>query len=135
MPRRSRKMRGGLFGIGEGTTGTNWWDSLTGKKSTGTTASMGFSMMGTDAQPSTGLGTQSSTGYGFGGKKYRKHHMKGGYTSNRAGGLATYAAPISDVKNAQPHSWVGGPEYKGGRTRKHRGRKHRHIKSCKHRKH
>jgi len=143
MSKRSRKMRGGLFGFGTsdntGTTattstgtnwwgssysnssGTSWWDKLTGKKQQ--------SSYGTPS-----YGTQTNTGYGYGGRKHKKH-MKGGFTSNRAGGLATYAAPISGVKNAQPQNWVGGPEYKGGRTRKCRGGKHRHSKSCKHRKH
>ena len=144
MPRRSRRMRGGLFGFGESTTGTNssytsssgtsWWDKLTGKKPTPSYSPMQSTGTGYNGQSSTGYGTGSSMGYSYGGRKHKKH-MKGGFTYNRAGGLATYAAPISGVKNAQPHTWVGGPEYKGGRTRKHRGGKHRHSKSCKQRKH
>jgi hypothetical protein len=139
MPRRSRKMRGGLFGFGESnttdttSTGTSWWDKITGKKPTTSYSPMQSTGSYGMGQSSTGYGAQP--GMGYGGKKYRKHYMKGGFTSNRAGGLATYAAPISGVKNAQPQAWVGGPEYKGGRTRKYRGGKHRHSKSCKHYKH
>ena len=135
MPRRSRRLKGGLFGFGESATGTSssgtsWWDTLTGKKPSSNTYNMGY---GTVPSSSMGYAGPSSS-MGYGGRKYKKH-MKGGYHSNRAGGLATYAAPMSGVKNAQPHNWVGGPEYKGGRTRKHRGGKHRHSKSCKQRKH
>ena len=134
MPRRSRKMRGGLFGFGENnntginSTGTSWWDKLTGKKPT--TTYMPMQSTGTMSNNYT-----SQPGMGYGGKKYKKHYMKGGYSA--PGGLAAYAAPISGVPNAQPQAWVGGPEYKGGkRTRKYRyGGKHRHTKSCKHRKH
>jgi hypothetical protein len=60
--------------------------------------------------------------------------------------LAYYASPIYGIKNAQPHNWLGGNQYKGGRTRKHKCRKtckhkhrkshkHRHTKHCRHRKH
>ena len=135
MPRRSRRMKGGLFGFGESATGTSssgtsWWDTLTGKKPSSNTYNMGYGTV-----PSSSMGYPGpSSSMEYGGRKYKKH-MKGGYHSNRAGGLATYAAPMSGVKNAQPHNWVGGPEYKGGRTRKHRGGKHRHSKSCKQRKH
>jgi hypothetical protein len=57
--------------------------------------------------------------------------MRGGFSDNTpTTGLAAHASPISGVKTAQPHNLVG------GRTRKHRrGGKHRHSKSCKHRKH
>jgi hypothetical protein len=124
MPRRSRKMRGGLFGFGESnatgtsSTGTSWWDKLTGKKPTPSYYPV----------QSTGNYAMGQSSMGYGGKKHKNHHMKGGFASNRAGGLATYAAPISGVKNAQPQAWVG------GRTRKYRGGKHRHSKSCNHRK-
>ena len=53
--------------------------------------------------------------------------MRGGYSDNIAiNGLAASAAPISDIKSSQPLNIVG-----GRRTRKHR--RHRHGKSCKHR--
>jgi hypothetical protein len=128
MPRRSRRMKGGLFGFGESNgTVSSFWDKITGKKPAPSYAPM-LNEPIAPAAPQPGMG--------YGGRRHKKYHMKGGYTYNAPGGLATYAAPISGVKNAQPHNWVGGPEYKGGRTRKYRrGGKHRHSKSCKHRKH
>jgi hypothetical protein len=68
----------------------------------------------------------SSTGYMGGRKRSRK--MRGGYSDNIAlTGLAASASPISDIKSAQPLTTVG-----GRRTKRHR--RHRHGKSCKHRK-
>ena len=59
-----------------------------------------------------------------GGKK-----MRGGYSDNIAlTGLAARAAPISDIKSAQPLNIVG-----GRRTKRRYGGKHGHSKSCKHR--
>ena len=50
----------------------------------------------------------------------------------RGGTLASYAAPISGIKSAHPHQWLG----KGGRrTKKRHGGKHRHTKSCRHKRH
>jgi hypothetical protein len=62
-----------------------------------------------------------------GGRK-RSRKMRGGYSDNIAlTGLAASASPISDIKSAQPLTTVG-----GRRTKRHR--RHRHGKSCKHRK-
>ena len=73
----------------------------------------------------------SSTGY-FGGRmsrRKRSRKMRGGYSDNIAlTGLAARAAPISDIKSAQPLTTVG-----GRRTKRHRCRTH--GKSCKHRRH
>ena len=50
-----------------------------------------------------------------------------GYTPNTpTTGLAFYASPISDIKTAQPHNWVG------GKTKRHRKHK-KHSKSHKRR--
>ena len=52
--------------------------------------------------------------------------MRGGFKDNTpTTGLASHAAPFSGP-TAQPHNWIG------GRTRR-RHRKHRHTKSCRHR--
>ena len=60
----------------------------------------------------------------MGGRK-RSRKMRGGYGDNiPLTGLASSAAPISDIKNAQPLNIVG-----GRRTKRHR--RHRHSKSCK----
>jgi len=49
----------------------------------------------------------------------------GGYTPNTpTTGLAFYASPISDIRTAQPHNWVG------GKTKRHRKHK-KHSKSHK----
>jgi hypothetical protein len=62
-----------------------------------------------------------------GGRK-RSKKMRGGYGDNISlTNLASRAAPISDIKSAQPLTTVG-----GRRTKRHR--RHRHGKSCKHRK-
>jgi hypothetical protein len=58
----------------------------------------------------------------------RSRKMRGGYSENIAiNGLAASASPISDIKSAQPLTTVGGRRTK-------RQRRHRHGKSCKHRK-
>ena len=58
----------------------------------------------------------------------RSRSMRGGYSDNEAlTGLAASAAPISDIKSAQPQTIVG-----GRRTKRHR-RYHKHGKSCKRR--
>jgi hypothetical protein len=125
MPRRSRRMRGGFLDS-VGNTLSGWWSSAK-QKVTGDTPTTNYTP---PVQPiGTSSGTSSGTGMGYGGKKYKK----GGYASTRLNGVASYAASVSDIKNAQPHNWVGGPEYKGGRTK--RRHKHRHHKSHKHRKH
>jgi hypothetical protein len=55
--------------------------------------------------------------------------MRGGFKDNTpVTGLASTASPISDIKTAQPKTWVGGKTKK----RRHHGGKHRHSKSCKH---
>lgn len=73
----------------------------------------------------------SSSGY-MGGRmsrRKRSRKMRGGYSDNIAlTGLAARAAPISDIKSAQPLTTVG-----GRRTKRHRCRTH--GKSCKHRRH
>ena len=65
-----------------------------------------------------------------GGKKRKSKKMRGGYASNTPlTGLAASASPISGIKTAQPHNWVG------GRTKRRRTKCHRcNSKSCRHRK-
>jgi hypothetical protein len=74
----------------------------------------------------------SSSGY-MGGRmrgRKRSRKMRGGYSDNISiNGLAASAAPISDIKSAQPLTTVG-----GRRTKRRHGGKHRHNKSCKTRK-
>ena len=128
MPRRHRHrtMKGGF------------WDSITSawektkkaatgaySSATGSTGSSSYMPPTTTPPPPT----TSSSGYMGGRKRSRK--MRGGYSDNIAiTGLAANAAPISDIKSAQPLTTVG-----GRRTKRRRGGKHRHGKSCKHYRH
>ena len=94
---------------------TGAYDSVTG--STGATGSTGT--------------YDSSTSYvsPTGGRRKKSRKMRGGFSDNTpTTGLAAHASPISDIKSAQAHNWVGGKT----RKRARKGGKHRHSKSCKH---
>jgi hypothetical protein len=54
----------------------------------------------------------------YGGKKRKSRKMRGGYIPLT--GIAANAAPISGIKSAEPHNWVGG---KKSRKNKRRTRK------------
>lgn len=130
MPRRHRTMKGG-FWESISSWASDTWDKTKKASSdayssaTGSTGSTSY----TPTQTTTTPTTTTSTGYMGGRKRSRK--MRGGYRDNIAiTGLAASAAPISDIKSAQPLNIVG-----GRRTKRRRGGKHRHNKSCKHRRH
>jgi len=135
MPKRYHKtMKGGFW--------NSWWhstkkatsdayNSVTGTKSstpsttTTTPSTTTSSPSATTTSPTVPASTESAT---VGGRKRRSRAKRGGYSANSpTTGIAFYASPVSDIKNAQPHNWVG------GRTK--RRRKHKHSKSCKQRKH
>lgn len=124
---RRRTMSGGLFGIGESSSYTNSYSPSTSSSSVGSW----FSNAWDKTKKAVGMSDNSTLSYptsnsSYGGKtKRRRHSMKGGYTSTT--GLAAHAAPFSGP-SAKPHVWLGGKK-----TR--RSGKHRHSKSCKHRKH
>ena len=63
----------------------------------------------------------------------RRRKMRGGFTDNTpVTGIASTASPISDIKSAQPHHWVGGKHHLvGGKTKRHRKYKNKHSKSYK----
>jgi hypothetical protein len=132
MRSRSRSRRGGIWPFDSDTqdsssTGSSWYSNLnpfgSKKPEYGSTSNgMGMGMgMDNSQQP-------YNTGYGMGGKKgKRRRSMRGGYSDNISlNNLAATAEPISGVPTASA-------SYVGGRTR--RRRRHRHNKSCKHRKH
>jgi hypothetical protein len=143
MPKRHRKMKkGGFLGFGEDPNSTDSGSSMFG--SVGSTLSGWGSSISNSASSAwektknaTSSAYNSATGSNessympttsLGGRK-RSRKMRGGFSDNiSTTGLAAHAAPISDIKSAQPHNWVG------GRTRRRRRhtRKHRHSKSCKH---
>jgi len=143
MPRRHRHrtMKGGFFeSLTQGATdlwektkkvSSDAYSSATGSTTGSTTSSSSYMPPPPPPTPAT-----SSTGYmggrmrgRMGGRK-RSRKMRGGYGDNISlTGLAASAAPISDIKTAQPLTTVG-----GRRTKRRHGGKHRHNKSCKTRK-
>jgi hypothetical protein len=89
----------------------------------------------TSANDSYTGATPSYNSSPYGGRRKKSRKMRGGFKDNTpTTGIAAHASPISDIKSAQPHNWVGGKTKKqcGGKTKKRRGGKHRHSKSCKH---
>ena len=144
MPRRHRHrtMKGGFFeSLTQGATdlwektkkaSNDAYSSATGSTTGSTTSSSSYMPPPPPPTPAT-----SSTGYmggrmrgRMGGRK-RSRKMRGGYGDNISlTGLAASAAPISDIKSAQPLTTVG-----GRRTKRRHGGKHRHGKSCKTRRH
>ena len=139
MPRsnRHRTMKGGFFeSLTQGATdlwektkkaSSDAYSSATGSTTGSTTSSSSYMPPPPPPTPAT-----SSTGY-MGGRmrgRKRSRKMRGGYGDNISlTGLAASAAPISDIKTAQPLTTVG-----GRRTKRRHGGKHRHNKSCKTRK-
>jgi len=137
MPRkhRHRTMKGGfLDSLTQGASdlwektkkaSSDAYNSATGSTATGSTS---YVPPPTSYVPPA----TSSSGY-MGGRmrgRKRSRKMRGGYSDNISiNGLAASAAPISDIKSAQPLTTVG-----GRRTKRRHGGKHRHNKSCKTRK-
>ena len=137
MPRkhRHRTMKGGfLESLTQGASdlwektkkaSSDAYNSATGSTATGSTS---YVPPPTSYVPPA----TSSSGY-MGGRmsrRKRSRKMRGGYSDNISiNGLAASAAPISDIKSAQPLTTVG-----GRRTKRRHGGKHRHNKSCKTRK-
>ena len=145
MPRRHRKMKGGFLDS-LGSTLSGWGSSISQgassawSKTKSATTGAYDSATGTPTTytptPTTSSTTTSTETYNpsytptMGGKKTKRRHrkMSGGFSDNTpTTGLAANAAPISGIKSAQPHNWVG------GKTKRHR--KSRHSKSRRHRKH
>ena len=128
MPKKNRNKRKTFRG---GFSFTDSWNNLTqGANSwlekTKTKLGMSSSYSGTN-YGSYG-DTSGTTNQTYGGKKTRRRIKGGtkGYTPTT--GLAAHGAHFSGP-TAKPHNWVG------GKTKKRFGvRKHRHTKSCKHRK-
>jgi hypothetical protein len=135
MPRRHRTMKGGfLDSLAEGLSSA--WNSTKKATNDAYDSATGSTTSSTSpyVPPPPPPPTTSSNGY-MGGRmrgrkrsRMRSRKMRGGYSENIAiNGLAASASPISDIKSAQPLTTVGGRRTK-------RQRRHRHGKSCKHRK-
>lgn len=120
MPRRHRKMRGGFLESLSQSLSNAW--NKTKSAASGAYNSASSSASSTPAYtPSTSYtpstpaysapATSNSTYVPSGGRKRTRKHrkMRGGFTDNTpTNGLASRASPISDIKTAQPHNWVGG---------------------------
>ena len=137
MPRRHRHrtMKGGFFeSLTQGAT--DLWEKTKKASSDAYSSATGSTTTSSSSYvpppPSPTPTTSSSSGY-MGGRmsrRKRSRKMRGGYSDNISiNGLAASAAPISDIKSAQPLTTVG-----GRRTKRRHGGKHRHNKSCKTRK-
>jgi hypothetical protein len=134
MPRskrnRSKKMRGGLFGLFEGdsssgaSSGEGWFDKMK-KSASGATSSSWFSSTPEQSQPqSQSYAQPQSQSYApqQGGRRRRKHY-RGGYSANSGNSsLANNAGSYSGA-TARAHSHVGGTRKC---CRKHKKRCHRH---------
>jgi hypothetical protein len=115
MPRTRKNMKGGFLDSLSSTL-SSWGSSISqsasdayNKAKNATSSAYNSATTSTQSYtPSTQSYTPMTTST-YGGKK-RSRKMRGG-------NIASTAAPISGIKTAEPHNWVG------GKTRKHR--KHR----------
>jgi hypothetical protein len=146
MPRRHRKMKkGGFLGFGEssptdsgsgssmfgsiGSTLSGWGSSISDSassaynKTKNAVSGSSSSSYVPPPPPPPPIPATSSYGSTGGRKRTRRHRkMRGGYSDNTSlTGLAASASPISDIKTAQPHNWVGGKT-----KRRHSRRSRRH---------
>ena len=127
MPRRHRKMKGGFLDS-LGSTLSSWGTSISQSASDtynkaknaassaynstpsyiSTSTTTPATMTSTTMTPTTTTPTTTPSG-AYGGKKGKSRKMRGGYSNNIAlTGLAANASPISGIKSAEPHNWVGG---------------------------
>ena len=109
MPRRRRNMKGGFLDSLSNTL-SSWGSSISqsasdayNKAKNATSSAYTSSTNSTTPAYTPALMTTST----YGGRK-RSRKMRGG-------NIAATAAPISGIKTAQPHNWVGGKK-----TRKYR---------------
>ena len=127
MPRRHRKMKGGFLDS-LGSTLSSWGSSISQSASdaynkTKNAASSAYSSVTTPSYSSSTTPSYTTSSYSapltnntsympsssYGGKKGKSRKMRGGYSNNIAlTGLAANASPISGIKSAEPHNWVGG---------------------------
>lgn len=135
MPKRNRskKMRGGLFGLFEGSStsdssseGTGWLDSL--KKKTGSASSWFSSDPATTTTPPVNNSYQpQSPSYGGKRRRRKSRRMRGGYSDNVSmTNLASHAAPFSG-ETARPQAYVGGRRTKR-RCHTHKRSHRRHCR-------
>jgi hypothetical protein len=109
---------------------SSWWGSTKSKLGMGSSPTTSYGSYGNTSGTTQNYGDNSGTTQSYGGKSKKRRQMSGGYKSyTPTNGLAAHGASFSG-QTAKPHTWVG------GKTRKRCSEgKHRHTKSCKHRKH
>ncbi len=120
MPRRHRKMKGGFLESLSGTL-SSWGSSISqsasdtyNKAKNAASSAYSSATSPTSYTPTSTSYTPTSTASytpsgAYGGKKGKSRKMRGGYSNNIAlTGLAANASPISGIKSAEPHNWVGG---------------------------
>jgi len=119
-----RKMKGGFLESLSSTL-SSWGSSISQSASdaynkTKNAASSAYSSATTPSYTSSTTPAYTSSSYSaplttntpytpsssYGGKKRKSRKMRGGYIA--LNGLAANAAPISGIKSAEPHNWVGG---------------------------
>ena len=130
MPKRNRnrRMKGGFLDSLSNSISSGWNSVSQGASSmwdkTKNAASTAYSSAYTPPAYTPTTPTVS-------GGKRRTRKMTGGYSSNTSlTGLAATASPISSIKSAQAHNWVG------GRTKRKHSKYHKRCqsKSRRHRK-
>jgi len=122
MPKRHRRrtMKGGFLDdlsntlTGLGTSISEGASSIWEKTKNATTSlTSSTSSPPPPAYPSLPMSTST-----YGGKRSRRRRsMRGGFKDNSPTGLVDTAEPISGVKTAQPHNWVGGKTRRRRRTK------------------
>jgi hypothetical protein len=146
MPRRHKhkKMRGGFDFSSIGSTFSSWgnnvsnWGSSLKNKLSGLSGSNQYSVPATSTTyapattstyaPAT---APTSTGtYSTGGKKRYTRSKRGGLKGwTPLTGIAAHGYPVSGLAVAKAHTYVGGPKWIGGKTkRRHSKRTRRHHK-------
>lgn len=118
---KHRKMKGGFLD-----SLSSWASNTWNKTKAATTNAYNSAASSFKSTPTTT--TYQSTTPTYGGKK-RSRKMRGGYSDNIAlTGLAANAAPITDIKSAQPLTVVGGKRRKTRKSHHRRGKTHKHRK-------
>jgi hypothetical protein len=114
MPRTRKNMKGGFLDSISSTL-SSWGSSISqsasdayNKAKNATSSAYNSATTTTPTTPSYTPTPMTTSTYG-GRKRSRKM---------RSGNIASTAAPISGIKTAEPHNWVG------GKTRKRKSRKH-----------
>ena len=130
---RNRKMKGGFLDSISQSLSSGWnslsqgassaWNKAKSATTTPTTTSTSYTpMTSPTTTPMTSPTTTPMTSPTMGGRRRRTRKMRGGFRPNSSTtNLAFAASPISGIKTAQPHNWVGG---KTKRRRHSRHRKH-----------